>query len=354
MTVYLVKKKKNRIYKSEDLVPLVLENEGLEGLSLVHGPSGEPLLVRDGEEKLPCPIRISVSDTKNWWAAVVSDCSDIGLDIEEVSRNVKDGVTKKLHSLEKEYLDGLAAGSAEWTSEFFSIWTRKEAYSKFCGAGLAMGFKKFSVLNRVLEYEETVSCSGRPEGLLTSLALPYGLAGSLCTQPSEGTTDIYVQELVFDGKAPVPALSAAMDMLSVKSVSAAELSAKLQKKGYTEEEANAAAKELANRGYIDDKAYASRQAVLSARSGKAERLIRQELLRKGLSGEDINSAIESLKEESGESEYDRAYAQALKILPLPEEDEEKPDEKKLAKLGRRLSALGYTPGIIYSILDKYR
>ena len=354
MTVYLVKKKKNRIYRSEELVPLILENEGLSGIIFKHGPSGQPLLVNQNCEKLPCPWHISVSDTKNWWAAVVTDSGDAGIDIEEVSRNVKETVVKKLHRLEQQYLDGLEAGSSEWTEEFFRIWTRKEAYSKFCSAGLSIGFGKFSVIDRTLDYERTVSCQGRPEGLMTPLQLPCGLAGSLCTDPSAGTPDIYVQLLANDGKPPVPALSAAMDMLSVRSVSASELSAKLQKKGYTKEESDEAAGEMAARGYVDDSAYAARQAMLSARSGKSERLIQRELSRKGLSKADIDSAIENLREESGESEQERALAQALKILPLPEEGEERPDEKKLAKLGRRLSALGYGPGIIYSILDKYR
>ena len=354
MTVYLITKKKNRIYRSEDLIPLVLENEGLGGLHLVHGPSGEPMLVYDAEEKAPCPYRISISDTKSRWAAVISDCGDVGIDIEEVSRNVRETVVKKLHSLERQYLEGLEPGSSEWTEEFFSIWTRKEAYSKFCSAGLSIGFGRFSVIDRNLDYERTVSCQGRPEGLLTALQLPCGLAGSLCTDPSAGDPDILVHQLESDGKPPVPALSAAMDMLSVRSVSTSELSSKLQKKGYTKEESEAAAKEMAERGYVDDSAYAARQAALSAKSGKSERLIQRELLQKGLSKTDIDSALENLREESGESEQERALAQALKILPLPEEGEEKPDEKKLARLGRRLSALGYGPGIIYSILDKYR
>lgn len=353
MTVYLIKKKKNRIYKSEDLIPTILENEGLQGFEPVHGPSGEPLLSStDGAASVP--YRISVSDTKNWWAAAVTDSGDVGLDIEEASRNVKDAVVKKLHNLEQQYLDGLESGSSEWTEEFLNIWTRKEAYSKYCGAGLAIGFKKFSVLNRVLEFEDTVSCQGRPEGLMTSLSLPFDLKGSLCTAPAAGAPDICIQEIKNDGKPPVPALSAAMDMLSVRSVSTAELAAKLQKKGYTPGEARSAAEEMAARGYIDDSAYAARQAMLSARSGKSERLIKHELSQKGLSGSDIDSALENLREESGESEYDRALAQALRILPIPEEGEEKADGKKLARLGRRLSSLGYSPGIIYSILDKYK
>ena len=354
MTVFLIKKKKNRIYRSEDLVPVILDSEGLQGLELTHAPSGQPLLVSADAVSTPCPYRVSVSDTKNWWAAVITDSGDVGLDIEEISRSVSEKITKKLHVLEKQYLDGLETGSGEWTDEFFSIWTRKEAYSKFCGAGLSIGFSKFSVLNSALEYQSTVSCQSRPEALVRSLQLPSGLAGSLCTDPSAGITDIYVQVLKNDGKAPVSALSAAMDILSVRNISKAELSARLQKKGYTPDESFEAAKEMAERGYIDDSAYAARQAELSARSGKSERLIKRELSQKGLCTEDIDSALENLREESGESEYERALQQALKLLPLPEDGAEKPEEKKLAKLARRLSSLGYPPGIIYSILDKYR
>ena len=352
MTIYLIKKKKNRIYKSEDIVPVILENEGLTELSFTHGSSGEPLL-NNADSSIPCPWKISVSDTKNYWACAISDSGDIGIDIEEENRTVKESVVKKLHVLEQQYLSGLETGSGEWTREFFAIWTRKEAYSKFCAAGLAIGFKRFSVIDRVLEYGKTISCQGRPEASVTELALPFGLYGALCTEhDAPGETDVRI--LKYDGQPPLPPLTAGAEMLSVKSVSTAELSAKLQKKGYTKEESDAAASELASRGYIDDSAYASRQAVLAARSGKSQNLIKRELAGKGLSQSDIEQALENLSEESDESEFDRAFALAQKTLPLPEDDGEKPDDKQLAKVARRLSSKGYAPGIIYSILEKYR
>ena len=56
------------------------------------------------------------------------------------------------------------------------------------------------------------------------------------------------------------------------------------------------------------------------------------------------------EEEDQLSERERAMEAARKMLRGPE----KPDEKMLARIGRKLSALGYEPSVIWDVLGKLR
>ncbi|MBR3718926.1 MAG: 4'-phosphopantetheinyl transferase superfamily protein, partial [Firmicutes bacterium] len=137
MKLYLIQKKKGRLYTSEACA------KAAAVITLEHDPSGRPVAI-DG------PF-VSVSDTKHWWGPLTAD-SPCGLDLEETSRSLTAASVKKLHALEQQYLEGLQPLSSEWREEFLSIWVRKESYMKFCGEGLRMGLSKFSVLDAALDY----------------------------------------------------------------------------------------------------------------------------------------------------------------------------------------------------------
>ncbi|MBR5730447.1 MAG: 4'-phosphopantetheinyl transferase superfamily protein, partial [Firmicutes bacterium] len=133
LNILLVKKTRGRVYKSEDIV------RSLTGRQLLHDDLGAPHLA-DGTDF------ISITDTKNYWACCVSD-GPVGIDMEEKGRRARREIAKRFHKDEQEYLSVLTGTESEWTEEFFSIWTRKEAWSKLKGKGYAIGFSKFSVLD---------------------------------------------------------------------------------------------------------------------------------------------------------------------------------------------------------------
>ena len=419
--IYLIKKKKGRLYKSDAIVPLILEKEGIQGLRFSHGTSGIPELICTagisadnaaqssearscGSAPLPGLYQISISDTKNFWCAALSGNGAVGIDIEERNRSLTPRLVKRFHSLEQKYLSGLEPASSEWEEEVLTIWTRKEAYSKFCGSGLSIGLAHFSVVDEDLFFTETIRCGQRPQACVRSVALNSTLFCALCTEAymPRCSPSISIAAFDYDGQPPMSPLAAASEILAARNISSAELKKKLEYKGYTRQEADAAAEEMRARGYLDDEGYALRQMTLEAKKGRSEQLIRRNLTAKGLKAEDVDSALQQLSE-AGESEFDRAMAAAQKVFPLPSadccltderncfrkgrcdpdekhcpqdpgyldekhcpqdpgyldekpspEDPRYPDEKQLAKIGRKLASLGYRSGIIYKVLDQYR
>ncbi len=338
LTIQLVKKSRGRIYKSEDIV------RALTGRGLTHDEFGAPLF-SDGAGGY-----ISISDTKNYWACCVSD-SPVGIDMEEKGRRVRREIAKRFHKDEQEYLSVLSGTESEWAEEFFSIWTRKEAWSKLKGKGYAIGFTRFSVLD------------GCPEGIpiasFTKGDLIFGIAGD---------TEGRVVPAEYDAPMEKTALDYAGDLLDARGYTEQELSKKLLEKGYAEEEVRSALDKLRDYGYVNDEAYARGMAEKGMREGKGSARIETELKKRGIDPELAREAAASDRS----SERERALAEAEKMLlkagglpHLSDMDEESSEEsraakreacgarqKMLAKVSRRLSALGYSASVIYSVIEE--
>ena len=339
MIVYLLKKKKGRIYKSEACLAALAEEQGLDVSALDHDELGAPrLLTRSGQAKL----FISISDTKNYWACSVSGSFSVGLDIEE-ARSVRASVAKKLHPLERQYLGGLEPESSEWTAELLSIWTRKESYLKFCGEGLRLALDRFSVIDNDLSYAETARADEHPLGYLQGFSYA-GLTGALCT--AAPVQDIDIVSFSYDGAMPRPALEKATDLLAEKDYLAAALSKKLQSLGYDRNDAESAVAELTERGYLDDSRVAASYVRRSAQGSKGIARIRSELIQKGASKETVDMAVSEYQEENAINEEERARS-AVSGMRCE-------NEKDLARIGRKLASLGYAPHLIYDILSELR
>ena len=174
MKIHLIKKEKGRVYRSEDMV------RALFGLELAHDEGGAPFL---RSEEGAAERFVSITDTKNYWACAVEG-SRIGLDMEEAGRAVKPAVAKRFHKDEQAYLAVLSEGGREWTEEFLSIWTRKEAWAKYCGKGLKLPFSEFSVLDGALPApEQENSAKGQADQLVPVVSFAYknlvfGIAGA--------------------------------------------------------------------------------------------------------------------------------------------------------------------------------
>ncbi|MBR0416646.1 MAG: RecX family transcriptional regulator [Firmicutes bacterium] len=310
MQIYLIKKQKNRIYKSEAMVLAV------SGKKLTHDEKGAPL-VDEGF--------VSISDTKNYWACAFSD-RPVGIDIEELSRSVSPSVVKRLHEAERKYLEPLSEGSSEWKEELLTIWTRKESYAKFTGKGLAEGFRSFCVLDEWQDTLETKLFSGRYKGLIYS-----------------STEEAEIRETAYDAPMNKSALEAGADILDMFGCSASTLKKKLLGRGYTEEEAGEAVDKLLERGFLNDSEYARSLAQKYTARGYSSRRIELELKRKGVSPEDARE--EAVKHREGDRQ--RAEAAAEKLLKGAD-----PDQKLKTKIAGKLSSLGYETSIVYDIIQK--
>lgn len=294
---------------------------------------------------------ISVSDTVNYWACCIEPCR-VGLDMEERSRVVKPQIARRLHKDEQQYLAALSEGSGEWTEEFLSIWTRKEAWSKYKCAGLSLDFSSFSVLDGTLE--------GVPVASFTYRNLVFGIAGD-----AKAT----VRRAEYDAPFKKNALDYAAGLLDARAYSSAELKKKLESRGYASEEVAEALEKLKDYGYVNDEAFAENMVRRGAGQGKSSRRVKAELKLKGIDAAAAEEATEELKE----SDCERALAEARKILEkaggLPYADREDDAgsteearervrdayakrQKIYGKISRRLAALGYEASVIYSVLEE--
>ena len=346
MKIHLIQKEKGKIYKSADIVSAVF------GFGLDHDDERAPHLTGAGSEGL----FISISDTINYWACSVESYR-VGLDMEERSRHVKPAIVRKFHKKEQEYLSVLSEGGSEWTEEFLSIWTRKEAWSKYKEAGLSLGFSSFSVLDG--------SIDGVPLTSFTYKDLIFGIAGD---------TQATVERTEYDAPFAKSAVEYGADLLDVRGYSSGELLKKLEDRGYGAEEAAQAIEKFKEYGYINDEEYAQSAARKASQAGKSSRRVEAELKRKGLDAQTAGNAAEELKE----GDYARALAEARKMLdklggiPLAGQEDLGPDDpfyggsdearaqireaalrrqKILAKISRRLAALGYEASVIYSVTE---
>ncbi len=335
MKIYCVKKKKGRKYASVQLA------REAAGISLDHDPSGRPV---DAEGS----CHLSISDTKNWWVMLVCS-SPCGLDVEEAGRTVSEAVVKKLHPLEQQYLNALSEGSSEWREEFLQIWVRKEAYMKYCGEGLSLGLSKFSVLDESLAYAAVTRAKNYPEAHLAAADLGNGLVCAVALQRPEDLESVAIASS--EGEPERTALDEAAQLLAGRGYMSGELAKKLKSKGHGAAETAEAMERLQELGYVDDEAYAKSYAADAARKGKGKLRIARELQQKGAGGRVTKEALDALSEDEDQlSERERARQVAQRRLAPGQ----KPAEKDLARIGRRVAALCYEPSVIWDVLGKLK
>lgn len=127
----------------------------------------------------------------------------------------------------------------------------------------------------------------------------------------------------------------------------------LRKKEYEENEIEDLIKRFAEVHYLDDAAYSSMFMKYAFGKGWSYNRVRMELRKRGVDDADAEKgrfAFEDEYEIDIDSEEEkRAAFQAEKFMKTAGS----PDKKTLAKLGRRLSGFGYTPGVIYKVTGKY-
>lgn len=92
----------------------------------------------------PLPLRFNLSHTYGLIACAVAHTHDVGVDVEDISRNSDVlGIADRYFS-EVEIKELFSLPEEEQRSRFFDYWTLKESYIKACGQGLAIPLGDFS------------------------------------------------------------------------------------------------------------------------------------------------------------------------------------------------------------------
>jgi len=127
-----------------------------------------------------------------------------------------------------------------------------------------------------------------------------------------------------------------------------EMAKHLKEKEFDQLEIDKVISELLELKYLDDYNYCRKYMPYSAGKGKGKEKIKMELVHKGVEKQIIEKAMID-EETEGEllsiSELERALFQGEKALSSQEIT-----EKALAKVGRRLSTLGYSTDIVYKVM----
>lgn len=136
-------------------------------------------------------------------------------------------------------------------------------------------------------------------------------------------------------------LEKAMDYLALRPLSTCELRSKLStSEHYTPEEIEEALEICCRRGYLNDTLLASDAAHYLNSCGKGERLIRKKLRARGISEEELSSALEEITPEHEEEAAKSAAEGKLRLLVR-----EKDIRKKREKLFRFLVSRGFSPAL---------
>ena len=193
---------------------------------------------------------------------------------------------------------------------------------------MSIDFSSFSVMDGSIE--------GVPLTSFKHKDLMIGIAGD---------TEASVQRVSYEAPFKKSALDYAASLLDIRGYTSAELSKKLEDRGYAPEDTAEALEKLKDYGYVNDEAFAQSFARRGAEAGKSAFRIETELRQKGLSREEAREAAAELKE----SDEARARAEAEKLLRKLGEQPDR--EKAYGKVSRKLASLGYTPSVIYSVME---
>ena len=143
----------------------------------------------------------------------------------------------------------------------------------------------------------------------------------------------------------------ALSFLEHRERSAFEVKSHLIFKGFPEEEIEEELQNLKELRYIDDVRYCSDYIRYGAGKGRGPVRLQAELAEKGIDTVLIQEALAERFDRQTEKEA--AMKEAVKLLAGREPDG-RPDEKTLAKIGRRLNAMGYHADVIYGVIRKIK
>lgn len=116
-----------------------------EAVELAVAPRGKPYLLSPAGRDSNAALRFNLAHSGDRALVAVSSGREVGVDVEEAGRG-RDvvGIAGSFFS-PAEVAALKAVPDAERVAAFYRCWTRKEAYIKACGTGLAMRLDSFDV-----------------------------------------------------------------------------------------------------------------------------------------------------------------------------------------------------------------
>ncbi len=110
-------------------------------ISIVTGEYGKPFV----PEQLAKSVQFNVSHTGNKLVIVVSNCSEVGVDIEQCKnrKSLLELVEKCFSDKEANYWNTLP--EEQKVDLFYRFWVRKEAFVKAVGRGIGLGLNQCSI-----------------------------------------------------------------------------------------------------------------------------------------------------------------------------------------------------------------
>lgn len=125
----------------------ICEMTGYDNSDLIFSRTehGKPFL--NGHDS----IDFNISHTKGMILCSVTDTGKVGVDVERI-RPLKYNIMKRcFHPDEIDYVESLNDDK-----HFFEIWTKKEAYTKYLGTGLAFDITSVNMLSK--EHDDKLAC----------------------------------------------------------------------------------------------------------------------------------------------------------------------------------------------------
>lgn len=172
-------------------------NQASEKINIAKTVYGKPYLVDFPE------IEFNISHSADTLLIAISQIGAVGVDIEQVKPQQRDFsalVAKCFAEPEIAYWNALA--DSRKVFEFYRFWTRKEAFAKAVGRGLAMGLQECVIAPETPAYFLSIpEAYGQPsDWRLFDLPLKMGLYGAVVLRSGKISSGFVLPEIIlFDG-----------------------------------------------------------------------------------------------------------------------------------------------------------
>ncbi len=155
------------------------------------GDKGKPYIITSDSDKVA--LQFNLSHTQNVALLALSSDLELGVDIEHTARKTDwQGISRRFFT-DTEQAALLSLTEKEQEEAFYDLWTRKEAYMKVIGSGLALAPTQFSltVLPQPPALISHDSDKFRPDWCVQfqSLSLPENLDGFCATVAASGSIE---------------------------------------------------------------------------------------------------------------------------------------------------------------------